>query len=303
MGHFAAVLFFLHSLSSVCLAQLVVVRPGYVKAPFVRVYSYPDGGSYVRAPFVRVHSPGYRPMPFYSQSERNPTPEDLGDLDWKPLRRALRQAAANLDAQLSRFPTREVWRSHFRTDSIRNLVIPEKEGPPTVEEQAALAAILQTFDESSESSDLRAITNLSAFRLLHAALREYVTPVELRLQRQLVTSSDELHHSLDEISTGAGWQKYLALPVGTVEDSDTESNTFELSKVSISELEETLGRYDSVSRKHEYRMIAGLPQFRASHDRLRAYVDYVDEQADYVEGQAFGRNIEPIEELPRPLPE
>jgi hypothetical protein len=294
---FAVLSFLLHWLSATCVAQLVVVRPGYVKAPFVRVYSYPDGSSYVRAPFVGVHSPGRRLRAFYRQGELIPTPENMGQLDWKQLRRALRQSAADLDAQLSRFPTREVWRSHFNTATIRDLVVPDNEAPPTVEEQVALIEILLAFDESAESSDLRAITNLYTFRVLHAALREYVTPVELRLQNQLVTSIGELHRALGELSTGAGWQKYLALPSGVIEQGDTLPNRSAVpSEADIAELEKSLDRYDSVSQTHEYRMIASLPQFRATHDRLRSYVDLFGEQTP-------PQNLQAVEELPTPTPE
>ncbi len=294
---FAILSFLLHSLSAVCLAQLVVVRPGYVKAPFVRVYSYPDGSSYVRAPFVATHSPGHRPRVFYPQGELVPTSENMGELDWKSLRRVLRQSASDLDAQLSRFPTGEVWRSHFSTGRILNLVVPDEEAPPTVEEQAALVEILQTFDESLESSDLRAITSLYTFRILHAALREYVMPVELRLRRQLETSTGELYRALGKLSTGSGWQKYLALPSGVVEHGDTKPNTSTVpSEAGVTELEKSLGRYDSVIRKYEYRMIARLPQFRATHHRLQSYVDIFGEQTPR-------RNFQAVEELPTPKPE
>jgi hypothetical protein len=89
---------------------------------------------------------------------------------------------------------------------------------------------------------------------------------------------------------------YLALP-SVVEHGDTKPNTLAVpSEAGVAELEKSLGRYDSVSRKHEYRMIAGLPQFRATHDRLRAYVDLFGEQTPR-------RNIQAVEELPTPKPE
>src|SRR5438552_1812968 len=55
-----AVAILLHFLIATGEAQLVQVGPGFVKAPFVRVYWCPDGSSYVRAPFVEVFSPSYR---------------------------------------------------------------------------------------------------------------------------------------------------------------------------------------------------------------------------------------------------
>lgn len=276
--------------SDICSAQLIVVRPDYVKAPFVRVYSYPNGGSYVRAPFVAVHSPGRRPMAYYPQRELTPTPENMGELDWESLRRTLRQSAVDLDAQLSRFPTGEVWRSHFSTGRIPDLLVPAQESPPAVEEQAALAVILQTFDESSEASELRAVTSLYTFHILHAALREYVTPVELRLQRQLVTSNHNLYRALSELSTGARWQEYLALPSGVVERSDTPI------EADMVELEKSLGRYDSVNRKEEYRWLTRLISFQTTYRRLQAYVDLFAEQP-------LRQTVPSVEELPTPKPQ
>jgi len=289
-----AVLLLLPWFSAICSAQLVVVRPGYVKAPFVRVHSYPDGSSYVRAPFVAVHSPARWPKAYYPQVELIPTSEDMGDLDWMPLRRALRQSAADLDAQLSRFPTGEVWRSHLSTGRIPSLVLPAKEGPPAVEEQAALAKILQRFDESSESSELRAITSLYTFHILHAALREYMMPVELRTRRLLTTSNHDLHRALSGLNTGARWKKYLTLPIGAVNQGDTNPNTPGVpSERNVAELKKLRGRYDLVSAKQEYHGVTRLTLFQTTHRRLQAYLDLLAEEPPR-------RTIQSVEELPTP---
>jgi hypothetical protein len=50
-------------LPAIAQAQMVEVERGYVRAPFVRVYRTPDGGTRVRAPFVDVFSDGPRNRP------------------------------------------------------------------------------------------------------------------------------------------------------------------------------------------------------------------------------------------------
>src|SRR5690242_4020923 len=82
-------------------AQLVQVGPGFVKAPFVRVYWCPDGSTRVRAPFVDVVSPGFRRVSWVPNNS-SATPNDLSEMDWRELRASLHRLAANLDAELDR---------------------------------------------------------------------------------------------------------------------------------------------------------------------------------------------------------
>src|SRR5580704_14853487 len=94
-----------------CYAQLVQVAPGYVKAPFVRVYSNPDGSSYVRAPFVSVFSPGYRTG--YGVPS-GPTSSELAKMDWRSLAQVIRASAAQLDLDLNQIPSGATWRSRLK---------------------------------------------------------------------------------------------------------------------------------------------------------------------------------------------
>ncbi len=154
------------SLSLVSEAQLVQVGPGYVKAPFVRVYHYPDGSSYVRAPFVAVISPGCRTV---YPAPSLPTPGDL--------------------------------------------------------------------------------------------------------QRQLFCAAGELRHSLGDFATGGGWRDYLALSPGMAladgKPDDAQSSP------SAAELSDVLKRFDSVDQNNDYRIIARLPGFKATHERLAAYLSQI----------------------------
>ena len=177
------ILFHLSFFAAKCSAQLVVVRPGYVKAPFVRVYRNPDGSTYVRAPFVRVHSPVRQPQSHYVPRELQSLAADLAEMSWQSLRHVLRQSSADLDAELSRFPTGKVWRRHFMAHAVLDLVPPQGDYPPSDDERTQLIEILTMFDQAHENSDLRAITSLVSFRVLHAAIGEFVSRPEPRMLR------------------------------------------------------------------------------------------------------------------------
>lgn len=250
-----------------CAAQLVVVQPGYVKAPFVRVYTNPDGSSYVRAPFVGVYSPPqYPPL--------GPTAEELADADWYALRRVARHAGSMLDAELRQFPTGDVWRSHFQTRELPQLVRGDVESPPSAEEQAKLAELAAVYDTAEQSADLRAIVGLDSFRVLNAALRELATPAMPRMRRQLARSSRRLDRALTRLNTGESWQKYLALPETLVAPPPKEDEP-PRPPLDLDELAKIRDRYESVNQNENYRGVARLPAFQTTRQLLAQYVDRV----------------------------
>jgi len=138
--------------------QLVEVRPGYVRAPFVRVYRSPDGGGYVRAPFVSRYTPGFR-----RGYER---PPEVGS------RQQLAYASGELSRQLTRFKTGDGWQNYL-------LVGP---GKPLSSESflqaelntTALADALSRYDSARANPEFGMITGLPAFKAMHAGLNEYL---------------------------------------------------------------------------------------------------------------------------------
>ncbi|MEQ8791835.1 MAG: hypothetical protein RIC55_36600 [Pirellulaceae bacterium] len=303
-------------LAAPCAAQLVVVQPGYVKAPFVRVYSNPDGSSYVRAPFVGVYTPPHHRV-------LGPTPEELAEADWWMLRRVVRKAAAQLDAELHQFPTGDVWRRNFQTAEIPHLVA-DVEGTPTEEERQIVAQLAAIYETGLKTPDLRAVTRLDNYRVLHAALRELALPAEPRLRRQLTTSARFLHRSLDHLRNGESWQRYLALPetlfalqeaVGDAVLQPEPSDVAALAKVR--------DRFEMVRQTPEYRGVARLTAFKITQQQLNDYVALLGgappaleqppqgnpaqqnpaQQNPALEGPANGKAEElqtPVEALPAP---
>ena len=129
----------------------------------------------MRAPFVRVDSQQVPPRSVRTRSGRIPTLGDLPELDSRSPRLALRQSVWDLEESLTRFPTGEIWVSHFQIRTIQKLAAREDAARLTEDEQARLVEILQIFDAAVKRNELRAIHRLTSFQVLHAALREYLS--------------------------------------------------------------------------------------------------------------------------------
>ncbi len=262
-------------------AQLVQVAPGYVRAPFVRVYRYPDGSSYVRAPFVSVHSPGYR------RGHGFPTAADFQQMSWHSLCQALGDLSGQLDADLDHYPSGKAWRTQLKTADIAALVSKQADVPPPDDVRRQLQEILKIHGEASSAAEFGEMATLPSFRILQLALTEYVTAPEQRQRRQLFFAAHELNRSLDHISTGAGWQQYLMLSSGMALSQSKAEETEPA--VNPAEFSEALTRFDSVEQNADYRVIAVMPAFKATHERLAAYLS-----------QLQAPSAKPREELPAP---
>ena len=189
-------------------SQLVVVRPGYIRAPFVRVIRRADGSTTVRAPFVRINS---RP-PFRARVRPEPlrvgplAKTTKGTLSDKPidLRRAILESRLDLDNDLKKLPTGAVWRNFFLT---RQAIVNAKgKGEATPDERARIEKLLSIFDQAADNADLKAITNLESFRSLHAAMHEFVLSPLARLQRRIDYHAEDLQkpaHADSAIATVA----------------------------------------------------------------------------------------------------
>ncbi len=269
-------------------AQLVQVGPGYVKAPFVRVYGYRDGSSYVRAPFVSVFTPGRGGYGYNAGYYGLPGPNDLAQMDWRTLRRAIRDITRSLDRQLATFPAGDHWRTHLRLSELRPLVR-EADGPPAAEDYGPLEEIRGTFEATKSDLALRDIARLDSFRALTAALGEFVMPPDQRVRRQLSVAATDLDRALERLGPQLGWQKYIGMPVELLASS--EEGVPNDAPLNPGVLAEVLARFDSVSRDDQYRVIARLPSFRVTHARLAEYLELLN-------------NPQPVpEELPSPEPQ
>jgi hypothetical protein len=274
------------SLSLVCQAQLVQVGPGYVKAPFVRVYSYPNGGSYVRAPFVGVFSPGYD---MYPVAPALPTRSELAQMSWASLAQAIRQWTVQLNTDLDSQSPSVDWKPFLETSEIVALLPAAADAPPSEEVRRQLQEALDRFHAVRQTSEAQSVTTLPSFQLVEALLGEYVLPPDVRLRRQLFSAAGELSRSLERYTTGSDWQTYLALAPGL---ALSQANVDEPpSPQNLAELTTARERFDAVSQSDDFRTTTNLPAFALTRQRLTEYLQ-----------QATASHSQAAEELPTPRP-
>jgi hypothetical protein len=221
-----------------------------------------------------------------------PAAEELLQMDYLTLRRVARASSADFDRWLSGIPAGEVWRKHFESRTTQEHLAPDVDAPPTTEERQAILRIVGIFDRAVATADLNDITRTASARTLHAVLRELATPPDQRLVRQLSLNARTLNRSLSNLNTGVTWQRYLALPDGVIAAADRPPGGAEL-RADRKELSKILERYDSISANPEYRVIASLPEFEATHQRLS---EVVNPPREVLEQQP----AEVAEELPPP---
>ena len=94
-----------------------------------------------------------------------------------------------------------------------------------------------------------------------------LTP-EQRQRRQLFFAARDLNRSLERLPTGAGWQQYLMLAPGMPlsEDKAQAVDT----PPTADDLQQPLTRFDAVNQNSEYAVIAALPAFKTTYERLAA---------------------------------
>ena len=247
-------------------AQLVQVGPGYVKAPFVRVYTDPAGGSYVRAPFVQTYTPGYG----MGRVHEVPPGAEFGRMEWRALGQAVRDWTVKLDADLNAFPSGEFWKSSLKTGEIARLAPLDRDGPPPEDVRQPLSAIVQNFDSVGNSPDVNRVASLTSFVKLRAALAEYSTPPELRLRQQLSAAARDLYRGLTRFTTAANWQQHLLLSPGMALSEDHLLGNGPMRN--RDDLTAALTNFDAASHNEQYFQITGLPAFKATHELLTAYL-------------------------------
>jgi hypothetical protein len=152
-----------------------------------------------------------------------------------------------------------------------------------------LLEIFDIYQSASQSPEYRRITGLPSFQALAAVLGEYVTTPDERLRRQLFVAANELDRSLEQFKTGTTWQQFLEVAPGKTLSAD-ETNQAPPA-LDASDLARLLIRFDSVEQNDDYRVIAAVPAFKATHNLLAAYLS-----------QPRVSSPAGIEELPTPGP-
>ncbi len=274
-----------------------------IAAPFVRVEVAPDGRTRVRAPFTAVESRAFRTPGRYEpgrapllRGRLQPVQEtNVALMDWRTLRHHARTAASRFDGELARVAGGTTWTASLRPGTIRDLLAEDTDQPPDRATVEQLAPILQSYAALADSGGYPQIARLSGFRQTREALIELTWPPRQRAQRNLGLLWPSLHDELGQFESGATWQSYLALPVDVTDGQDAAPP----SKGQLQQVEEILSRYEEVIGPEDYRAIAQLGSFRATHRHLAGYVVLLRQETS----KPKGLRTLPPEGIPAPRPE
>ncbi len=171
---------------------MVQVRPGYVKAPFVEVFTHPDGSSHVRAPFVSIHSPPRRyvlvepdyvvpppPTPF-SQSPA-PAVSDSASPRIQGQRRLV-AAHQGLERELRRIRAGEDWQEFLRLPAgiliTSRRTIPPPPGAVIESVSQQLQGVRERYEAVRDEPRFQPIAELPAFQRTLTRLVEFQELIE-----------------------------------------------------------------------------------------------------------------------------
>jgi len=199
--------------------------------------------------------------------------DQLLQMDYQQLRSAALATSTEFNQWLSSIPAGEVWIKHFDVHSLEESLASTATGEPTAAERDVVVRVLGIFDRAVASTDMDDLTRTDSARRLHALLRELATSPDQRLMRQLSVNARSLNRVLGAFNTGVTWQRYLALPDGIIAAADRPPGEAERRpEFDAAELARIVDRFDVVSRSSDYSTIAALPEFQATHQRLRELV-------------------------------
>ncbi|MGB6041954.1 MAG: hypothetical protein WBF93_02245 [Pirellulales bacterium] len=173
-------------------AQIVQVEPGYIRAPFVRVYRTPDGGRRVQAPFTDVYSPGHRNFNdpdarHFNQQQADPnrppraadqragTPPRVPSNSQDELRRRLAAASVQLDQDLAGMEGGSDWQEYLKlpADIYAGL---QRNEPTPIEldlKPGYFENALARYDKVSQDQQYSMITELQSYQDAYQHLINY----------------------------------------------------------------------------------------------------------------------------------
>ncbi len=276
-------------------SQLVVVRPGFVKAPFVRVYKNPDGSSYVRAPFVSIGSAPprfWRGAPMGQPTVARRVRVDMGAADWRQLRRLVRDVLPEVNAGFQRTAGGTDWRVRLGFDELSEMVAFDGNSPLTPVERAEMSRRWPAYEQMGSDANVTSIVTQPGFRQLTAALRELLEPPVERLRRQALEGGQLLMAHLGEMLNGDGWQEYLAFPSAR-KGAPRENDAPGVDRADWSRL---LERFEQTALNPDYGVIVQMDEFQSAHRRVALLVSWLRNPPE--------SSVAPmIEELPPGQPE
>jgi hypothetical protein len=158
----------------------VVIGPGIIQAPFVRIQFQPDGVTHIQAPFVNLYTMSAR----YDSA----TDDCLATANLPADRRQIAAAAGDLRESLTRFNTGPQWQHYFGLSRGEALSSRQLQASESAADAAGMAVVLNRFETIGADEQYKTINTLSAFRRTQELLAAYVT----QRQPSAIASPEEL---------------------------------------------------------------------------------------------------------------
>jgi hypothetical protein len=154
----------------------VVLGPGFIEVPYVRIQWNPGGGIHIQAPFVDINTCPVNCPPCGSTNVSKvapsvnppaPTPQTLAE--------QLFSAGRELNRELDRFDTAATWQHYFglaRGEPLATVPVEHLSGQYMypLANAADVAGLRRHFDLVSQDDHYRMIANLPAFQKTHQLL-------------------------------------------------------------------------------------------------------------------------------------
>jgi len=222
-----ALLTFLFSLAGTAgaRAQPVQVGPGYVKAPFVRIYRGPEGTT-VEAPFTRVQTNGSAynrrnpPQPSVAPPS-DPLGQHFGNAKQvlpgsevsavERQRRKLAVLARRLDRDLMRMTTATHWQAFLQ---LPPEIVSSKRALAMHTDLESLQRALKHFSLVADNKEYQSVASLGSFRTLYRELQSYAIMLE--------SSSTAAAKPADRSPTDGATIKRLPSVLMPIEDPEFE---------------------------------------------------------------------------------
>jgi hypothetical protein len=197
-----------------------------------------------------------------------PTAGQLGRMSDEQLADLIRGTGERYQEELDGFTTGDTWKKYFKLPEIIEIAKKSKTNPPDAESRTTLVQVRKRMDSASAKAEYADLTKSWAFKTLHAGMNEYSLSPSERAGHLLAVQVQELGESLDNVSTGEGWKKYLQIDaLGKLADKAEADDALPGKR-----LEKILAKFDAVKQNPQYQAVAELNGFASTHAGLQRYI-------------------------------
>ncbi len=186
-----------------------------------------------------------------------------------------------LEDSLEAYGNSQRWRAYLELDKLEAVNRHSAATPMSGADLTELKHILQRFDRVASEEQYGEVALLSGFSVTRSSLQELVQVDEVEVRHRLILSLRSLDQALVKTRGGRKWQEYFALSnLLTLATGDLAGDPPSKKKFHAG-CEKTDQRFEKVLASPDgYRAIIDLPEFRATSENLKAYIEIAQQTSD-----------------------